>query len=122
MEVYNKIMKAYELTFEHGQTLNNDSLFKLLQSSADSAACNINMMFLPLMSTCAGLMCVSTAVTHRRGVKLREPNILWTCVAADPGIYNIQLANELTFILTPNHRIINVEHFLISSLECSIQG
>lgn len=86
MEVYNKITKGYGLTMNHAQTLNHDILFNLLESSADSAACNINMLFLPLISTCAGLMSVSTAVTHRRSMKLKEPNIIWTCVAAEPGI------------------------------------
>lgn len=85
MEIYNKMTRAYEMEVDHRQLINHEGLYKLLQDTANLASCEIDMFFLPLISTCCGLMGISSAITHREKIMFEEPNIIWTCIAAEPG-------------------------------------
>ena len=86
METYEKLSQAYKLQLQHHEVLKHDMLAKLRQEVARCASCEIDMLFLPLLSTCCGLMGTLLIRTHREKIMIEEPNILWSCVAAEPGI------------------------------------
>ena len=84
-ETYRKLQSAYGVVTDHKKLLSHEALAKLMTSLAVSASCDIDMFFLPLVTTCCGLMGISKAVTHREDIFFEEPNIIWSCVAAEPG-------------------------------------
>ena len=86
MEIFEKLNEAYKLKIQHHEVLNHDALAQLLKEVAKCASCEIDMFLLPLLSTCCGLMGTSVIKTHRENIMLEEPNILWSYVAAEPGI------------------------------------
>lgn len=85
MDKYNKLKNAYNLDISYEDVLNHERLTTLLKRTADACSCHISMFFLPLITTVCGLMGISVAKTHRENINFEEPNIIWSCVAAEPG-------------------------------------
>lgn len=81
-----KITEAYGLKIEYADVLRCPNLNELLQKVADGTGCSIDMFFLPLLTAICGLMGVSVAKTHKKKIHFEEPNIIWSCVAAEPGM------------------------------------
>lgn len=80
------INAASNLTINYRDVVKNDKIVSLLERMSNSASCYISMFFLPLLTTVCGLMGISEARTHREDIDFQEPNIIWSCVAAEPGM------------------------------------
>ena len=85
MDVYEKICACYGLSIDHAEAWGHARLVELFQNMADSASCEVDMFLLPLLTTVCGLMGIAVAETHRKNITFQEPNIIWSCVAAEPG-------------------------------------
>lgn len=62
---------------------------KLLNETASAASCRPDMLLLPVLTTVSGLMNISVCRTHRDEISFEEPNIIWSCVAATPGKFDV---------------------------------
>lgn len=105
MNFYKRICDAYDMPIDYSAILKHDALNKLIQCIADSTSCYPNMFLLPLLTTVSGLMGVSFVRTNRSGTNLEEPNIIWSCVAAEPGTINVNMIlflYEFTIALVDN--------------------
>lgn len=79
------VNRAYEERFDFEVKICNKNLFGLLKELADSVSCKMDMVLLPVLTASCSLMGMAQAKTHREDINFVEPNIMWTCVAAEPG-------------------------------------
>lgn len=90
-QYYVKLTNALSLQPLHEDFITNDKLLQLLKDISDGASCYIDMILWPLLTAASSLMGISTAKTHRNDIFFAEPNVLWTCVAAEPGMFTAGL-------------------------------
>lgn len=64
----------------------HSKLMILLNDTAAAASCRVDMILLPVLTAASGLMNTSVATTHRTDIVFEEPNVIWSCVAATPGM------------------------------------
>lgn len=65
----------------------DDPFVELLKATGDETSNYVEMLLLPVMTAASGLMGKSCVYTQRLNLNYKEPNILWTCVSANPGMY-----------------------------------
>lgn len=66
----------------------NDVFYKLLKATGDETSNYVEMLLLPVLTSVSGLMAKSTVYTQRQNFNFKQPNNLWSCVAAEPGENN----------------------------------
>lgn len=66
------------------QTVVSENVALLINDVAKSCGVKQEMVILPILTVVCGLMGKSAAETHL-DISFREPNVLWTITAAEPG-------------------------------------
>ena len=84
-DVYLRIDQALSITMDYDSVIKSKNARDIIKKLCSSVVSDTGMVYLPLLTIIAGLMSKSTAITHRTNINFQEPNILWTCVAAEPG-------------------------------------
>ena len=69
------------------EEVTSEKLRTLLDTMGKSVSCHKEMLYLPLMTCVCSLMGKAEVTVRRENVRFKEPNVLWSFVAADPGIY-----------------------------------
>lgn len=79
---------ALDIVIDYKTVLKDEKLFSLLSRVSASCSCHMDMILLPVISVCSGLMSRARVVTHKDHIDFEEPNVIWSCVAAAPGKSN----------------------------------